>query len=62
MQLVHLRKLLRTELTASPLKGFWVPDVVEDLAAPLSSVAGSITAKAEVLNPLVTINTFFIRF
>ena len=53
-QIVHLRKLLRTELTASSLKGFWVPDVVEDLAAPLPGGAGSITAKVEVLKGLFT--------
>ena len=43
---MHLHKLLHTELTALSLKGFWVPDVVEDLAVPLSGAAGSITEKA----------------
>ena len=28
-QLMHLRKLLRNELSTSSIKGYWVPNVVD---------------------------------
>ena len=53
-QLMHLRKLLRNELSASSIKGYWVPNVVDELAAPCAAAAVSVTEKVEALKDLFT--------
>ena len=51
-KLLHLRKLLRSELAGSSTTGYWVPDVVESLSTSAVSTAGSVIEKAENLTEL----------
>ena len=53
-QLMHLRKLLRNELSTSSIKGYWVPNVVDELAAPCAATAILVTEKVEALKDLFT--------
>ena len=48
-QLMHLWKLLRKELSASSIKGYWVPDVVDELAGSCAAAAVPVTEKVEAL-------------
>ena len=51
---MHLRKLLRKELSASSIKGYWVPDVVDELAGSCAAAAVPVTEKVEALKDLFT--------
>ena len=51
---MHLRKLLRNELSASSIKGYWVPDVVDELARSCAAAAVPVTEKVEALKDLFT--------
>ena len=46
-KLVHLRKVLKTELAASSCTGYWVPDVLEHLSA--TAVGGVVTGQDKVV-------------
>ena len=51
-KLMHLRKLLRTELVASNCTGYWVPDLLENLTAPGVGAANNADDKAGKLKEL----------
>ena len=51
-KLMHLRKLLRSELAGSSTTGYWVPEIVESLSTPAVGTAGSLTDRVENLTEL----------
>ena len=51
-KLMHLRKLLRSELAGSTITGYWVPDIIESLLTPAVGTAITITERVDKLTEL----------
>ena len=51
-KLMHLRKLLRSELAGSTITGYWVPDVIESLSTPAVGTATNTKERVERLTEL----------
>ena len=51
-KLMHLRKLLSTELSASKCTNYWVPDVLEHLSATAVGCTAPVQVKSQQLKEL----------